>query len=46
MLSESATVGLARIDLDGKMVTVNKAWMQITNLTENEPLDNWEFYVQ
>lgn len=24
VLSESATVGLARIDLDGKMVTVNK----------------------
>ncbi|GAA5955090.1 hypothetical protein JCM3765_003192 [Sporobolomyces pararoseus] len=41
VLSESATVGLARIDLEGKMVTVNKAWMNITHLNENDPLDNW-----
>ncbi|GAA5893268.1 PAS domain-containing hybrid sensor histidine kinase/response regulator [Sporobolomyces salmoneus] len=42
VLSSSATVGLARIDLDGKMQTVNKAWMEMTSLGENEPLDNWK----
>ncbi|GAA5937240.1 PAS domain-containing hybrid sensor histidine kinase/response regulator [Sporobolomyces koalae] len=45
VLSESATVGLARIDPDGKIITVNKAWMSITHLTEDEDLDNWQNFV-
>ncbi|GAA6008908.1 hypothetical protein JCM11491_003831 [Sporobolomyces phaffii] len=45
VLSENSTVGLARIDLSGKMVTVNKAWMNITHLTDTEPLDNWQGFV-
>ncbi|GAA5820788.1 hypothetical protein JCM10212_005579 [Sporobolomyces blumeae] len=46
LLSSTSPVGLARVSVDGKIITVNQAWSEITKLTEMDSLDDWRKRVQ
>ncbi|GAA5861815.1 hypothetical protein JCM8547_008562 [Rhodosporidiobolus lusitaniae] len=42
LLSETCQVGLSRHSVDGTFLSVNKAWREITRLSDSEPLSDWE----
>ncbi|BGP14900.1 hypothetical protein JCM10213v2_002855 [Rhodosporidiobolus nylandii] len=41
VLSDTCQVGLSRHATDGKFLSVNKAWRDITRVTEEEDLEGW-----
>ncbi|GAA5834256.1 hypothetical protein JCM11251_000584 [Rhodosporidiobolus azoricus] len=41
VLSDTTTVGLVRINLEGKFLQANKAWYDIVKLEPGRPLDEW-----
>jgi PAS domain-containing protein len=46
LLSETCQVGLSRHGMDGKFLSVNAAWHDITGVNEGEPLDKWHEKLQ
>jgi PAS domain-containing protein len=46
LLSETCQVGLSRHGMDGKFLSVNAAWHDITGVKEGEPLDKWHEKLQ
>ncbi|GAA6029574.1 hypothetical protein JCM8097_000945 [Rhodosporidiobolus ruineniae] len=41
VLSETTTVGLVRIDLDGRFLSANNAWYDIVHVRKGDELDAW-----
>ncbi|GAA5852003.1 hypothetical protein JCM9279_007055 [Rhodotorula babjevae] len=41
LLSETTSVGLVRIDLDGHFLSANEAWYRICRVERGSPLDSW-----
>ncbi|GAA5908040.1 hypothetical protein JCM6882_000208 [Rhodosporidiobolus microsporus] len=41
VLSDTTTVGLVRIDLEGKFLQANRAWYDIVKLEPGRPLNDW-----
>ena len=41
LMSETTSVGLVRIDRKGKILTANKAWYDVVQLTEDQAPERW-----